>query len=51
MPDILDAVPEIHRDLIQSPLTATLTTIGPAEERYTVAYRPRRIVANPPVAS
>jgi PPOX class probable F420-dependent enzyme len=138
MPDILDAVPESHRDLIQSPLTATLTTIDaagrpqstevwylldddgrlkgsvtserqkyrnlqgnpncdlfiidpqnphrtleiraeadltadpdkatvaefaerynvdpsmlldPAEERYTVTYRPRRIVANPPVAS
>jgi len=27
MPDILDIVPESHRDLLRSPLTATLTTI------------------------
>ena len=27
MPDILSAVPESHRDLLRSPLTATLTTI------------------------
>jgi PPOX class probable F420-dependent enzyme len=138
MTDILDAIPESHRDLIQAPFTATLTTIdsrgrpqstavwylvdsdgrlkgsvtsdrqkyrnlqgnphcdpfiidpqnpyrtlevraeadltadpdkatvakfaeqynvdpsmllNPAEDRYTVTYRPRRIVANPPVAS
>ncbi len=27
MPDIFSAVPESHRDLLRSPLTATLTTI------------------------
>jgi PPOX class probable F420-dependent enzyme len=27
MPDVLNNVPESHRDLLQSPLTATLTTI------------------------
>jgi len=27
MPDILDHVPESHRDLLLSPLTATLTTV------------------------
>ena len=27
MPTILDALPESHRDLVESPLTATLTTI------------------------
>ena len=27
MPDIVSAVPESHRDLLRSPLTATLTTI------------------------
>lgn len=27
MPDILNDVPESHRDLVQAPLTATLTTI------------------------
>lgn len=27
MPDILEVVPESHRDLLRSPLTATLTTV------------------------
>jgi PPOX class probable F420-dependent enzyme len=29
MPDIVDAVPESHRDLLTEPLTATLTTVDP----------------------
>lgn len=29
MPTILDDVPESHRDILRSPLTATLTTIDP----------------------
>lgn len=97
MPTILDAVPESHRHLAESPLTATLTTIDttgrpqstavwylvdddgqlkgsvtsdrqkyrnlrgnphgdlfiidPAADRYTVTYRPWRIVANPPATA
>ena len=27
MPEILDGVPESHRDLLLAPLTATLTTV------------------------
>jgi hypothetical protein len=29
MPDIIDATPESHRDLLITPLTATLTTVDP----------------------
>ena len=30
MPDIVDATPVSHRDLLAAPLTATLTTVDPA---------------------
>lgn len=60
MPEILDGVPESHRDLLLAPLTATLRKfakvygveesmlVDPGEDRHSVIYRPRKLVANPP---